>query len=320
MHTIIIRWVALAGLLTLSALSLAADRELQPSDLEPRDFQGYVETRANDGTTFNLYMDIRGQLSHWNEGHDDGATRIGYTPTVVFEAGYNGSAHQWAFAQTALSEHTLTVSYSRAGQGSSQPSPDPRTFVNQMRELYTALQNAEVPGPYLFVGHSSGGLKARVFADEYPQQVAGMVFVDASHENQGQLLMNYLTDEALAMLPAPHFVGDESLQTLLAESAYVRTQVDDARLGELPLTVLSSNNLGYLDIRDGAQALAEQQWVSLQQELATLSDYSRMKVDWSGRAGHYLHLEKPHWTTSAIINTLYHPRALAQAKGVLVQP
>lgn len=320
MHTITTRWVTLAGLLSLSALSLAEDRELQPNDLEPRDFQGYVETQTTGGDTFNLYMDIRGQLSYWNEGSDDDSTRIGYTPTVVFEAGYNGSAHQWAFAQTALSEHTLTVSYSRAGQGSSQPSTAPRTFVNQMSELYTALRNANVPGPYLFVGHSSGGLKARVFADEYPQQVAGMVFVDASHENQGQLLMDYLTDQALAMLPAPHFVGDESLQRLFAESAYVRDQVDDARLRELPLTVLSSTNLDYLDLREGSRALAEQQWVSLQQELAALSDYSQMKVDWSGRAGHYLHLDKPHWTTSAIINTLYHPQSLAQAKGVLPQP
>lgn len=320
MHTIITRWITLAGLMCLSALSLADERELQPSDLEPRDYQGYVETQATDGTTFNLYMDIRGQLSHWQEGRVGGVTRIGYTPTVIFEAGYNGTAHQWAFAQAALAEHTLTVSYSRAGLGSSQHSPDPRTFVNQMSELYTALQNAQVPGPYLFVGHSSGGLKARVFADEYPQQVAGMVFVDSSHENQGQLLLSHLTDQALAMLPAPHFVGDESLQTLFAESAYVRDQVDDARLRELPLTVLSSTNLGYLDFKEGSQALAEEQWVSLQQELAALSDYSQIKVDWSGRAGHYLHLEKPHWTTSAIINTLYHPQSLAQAKAVLVQP
>lgn len=310
-------FLALLALL-FSTTAHGDPRALQPEDLQPRDYQGYVETHGVDSSdSFNLYFDIRGQTRYWGEGSEEGAEKIGYTPTIVFESGYNGSAPEWSFFQTALSEHTLTVSYSRAGQGSSEPSPDPRTFVNQMAELHTALQNADILGPYIFVAHSSGGLKARVFADEYPEDVAGIVFVDASHEDQGDLLMNYLKPEALAMLPGPHFIGDESLDTLFVESAYVKNAVDDSVLRDLPVAVLASTNHSYLDLRDGTRDLVEQEWLEMQRDLAALSDYSTFEVDWSGRAGHYLHLEKPNWTNGAIIRTLYHQQALGRAKGLL---
>ena len=43
---------------------------------------------------------------------------------------------------------------------------------------------ANVPGPYILVGHSAGGEYIRAFARQYPSEVLGMVFVDSSYESE----------------------------------------------------------------------------------------------------------------------------------------
>jgi pimeloyl-ACP methyl ester carboxylesterase len=50
-----------------------------------------------------------------------------------------------------------------------------------VHELHTLLTNTGIAGPYVLVGHSFGGLYTRVYANQYPDEVAGMVLVDASH-------------------------------------------------------------------------------------------------------------------------------------------
>ncbi len=51
-----------------------------------------------------------------------------------------------------------------------------------MDELHTLLSRAGVPGPYLLVGHSYGGLLASLYTHQHPDEVAGMVLVDGAHE------------------------------------------------------------------------------------------------------------------------------------------
>src|SRR5262249_13407844 len=72
----------------------------------------------------------------------------------------------------------------RAGYGLSEPGPAPRTARQIASELHTLLQNANIPGPYVLVGHSIGGLNIRMFTELYPDEVAGLVFVYSSSENQ----------------------------------------------------------------------------------------------------------------------------------------
>ena len=62
------------------------------------------------------------------------------------------------------------------------PSPHPLTISSVAEELHTLLVNANVPGPYVMVGHSLSGLIVRVFTHNYPEDVAGMVLVDSTHE------------------------------------------------------------------------------------------------------------------------------------------
>lgn len=102
-------------------------------------------------------------------------------PTVVIIPGAGDSSYSWTAVQRELATLTRVVVYDRAGLGSSDPGPAPDP-IRSLAELETLLTSSGVPGPYILVGHSLGGLLARMYAMRYPDQVAGMVFVDSTHE------------------------------------------------------------------------------------------------------------------------------------------
>jgi pimeloyl-ACP methyl ester carboxylesterase len=106
------------------------------------------------------------------------------SPTVVMEAGLTEPSLMWALVQPQVSTSTRVCVYDRAGLGWSDVSPKPRTAELMVEELHTLLQNANVAGPYVLVGHSTGGMLVRLYAHSYPAEVVGMVLVDAQHEDQ----------------------------------------------------------------------------------------------------------------------------------------
>jgi pimeloyl-ACP methyl ester carboxylesterase len=105
------------------------------------------------------------------------------SPTVILEAGGGGNVLHWMLVQPAIAQSTRVCAYDRAGLGWSEPGPLPRTPQRIVRELHTLLTNARIPGPYILVGHSIGGKYVRLYSSQYPQDVAGLVLVDARHED-----------------------------------------------------------------------------------------------------------------------------------------
>jgi len=106
------------------------------------------------------------------------------TPAVVLETGLGGMSSAWAWIQPETAKFCRVVSYDRAGLGWSEADTTPRTAQLAVRRLRTILKRSHVSPPYVLVGHSMGGLLIRVFADRYPDEVAGVVLVDASHPDQ----------------------------------------------------------------------------------------------------------------------------------------
>ena len=104
------------------------------------------------------------------------------SPAVVFDTGGGGSLKLWGQVPSEVSRFARTVAYDRAGNGMSDKSITPRDARHISAELHMALRNANVPPPYILVGHSVGGLYARVFAGTYPDEVAGLVLVDPTQE------------------------------------------------------------------------------------------------------------------------------------------
>ena len=104
------------------------------------------------------------------------------SPTVVLEAAAPGWSLYWSLVQPEVARVTRVCAYDRAGIGWSEPGPLPRTGQRMAIELHILLDRAGVSGPYVLVGHSLGGLIMRLYRQNHPGEIAGMVLVDAGHE------------------------------------------------------------------------------------------------------------------------------------------
>jgi pimeloyl-ACP methyl ester carboxylesterase len=151
------------------------------------------------------------------------------SPTVVLDAGSPDTHATWRSVQPQIARQTRVCAYDRAGLGRSAPPPrGHRTPRTQVRELRLMLSAAKIPGPYVIVGHSWGGLLARLFAHVYPAQTAGVVLVDAT-------TFPYLTPARARRLR--HKTNREGIDiaAAVAQSDAIKS------LGHRPLVVLGSN-------------------------------------------------------------------------------
>jgi alpha/beta hydrolase fold len=188
--------------------------------------------------------------------------------TVVLEAGLGSGPFVWSGTQQALAAATRVCMYARAGMAPSDNRPRGTATKEGLSagfmagETYKLLQAAGIPGPYVLVGHSYGGMLVRLFAFAHPDQVAGVVLVDSSsaHQFEGEWL-----------------AGDNDWfdgPTLVNRVASA-TELDAiTSLGSIPLVVLTQSEL----TGDFGRA-----WAQFQDELATLSTNSlHMVADPSG--------------------------------------
>jgi pimeloyl-ACP methyl ester carboxylesterase len=121
-------------------------------------------------------VDIGGYRLHlWCTG--DGA------PAVILDAGLGGTSTGWGFVQPEVARFTRVCSYDRAGMGYSDPGPSPRTARRIASELAELLARGGITGPVVLAGESIAGFNVRVFASDHPERTAGLVLVDASHED-----------------------------------------------------------------------------------------------------------------------------------------
>lgn len=250
-------------------------------------------------------------------------------PTVVLEAGMGGWSNDWMRVQPGLAEVTTVCSYDRAGFGWSEPSGQPLTAASLTAELHTLLQRAEVPGPFVLVGHSLGGLLVQHYAATYPAETAGMVLVDSTHERQlrliaeltgndpapdntlqytglmlspfgiTRLVMPYIDDptilpEADAVKRA-FKVKPAALWAEIGERKALSALLDEVaaspvQLGDIPLVVQSRDQFSLPEEREF--------WVGLQQELAARS--ARGKQVTIGHSGHYIHYDQPEAVVGAV--------------------
>src|SRR5947207_14835158 len=102
----------------------------------------------------------------------------GSGPAVLLEAGAGAFSIDWYLVQTQVAQFAKVCSYDRAGHAWSELGPRPRTKKQAVYDLHRLLLKADVPPPYVLVGHSLGGVLVRVYANQYPDEVAGLVLVD----------------------------------------------------------------------------------------------------------------------------------------------
>jgi pimeloyl-ACP methyl ester carboxylesterase len=180
---------------------------------------GYIYeplAEAADAKTYpppGQLVDVGGYRLHIN------CTGTG-SPTVVIEAGLGDWSTSWGgYVQPEVAKTTRVCVYDRAGMGWSEAGPLPRDAAQSAKELHTLLQNANIPGPYVMVGHSLGGLIARVFVHDYASEVAGVVLIESM--NPRQFTQSQTEAQSQANTQSQPF----SLQAALARFGVVRLLV-----------------------------------------------------------------------------------------------
>lgn len=108
--------------------------------------------------------------------------------TVVFDAPSGEAGWSWFAVQPAVAKQTRACVYDRAGLGFSDPSDRPGTSANAVDDLHQLLLKAAIAPPYLMVGNSYGGANVQLYAYRFPQQVTGLVLVEAQHEDESARL------------------------------------------------------------------------------------------------------------------------------------
>jgi pimeloyl-ACP methyl ester carboxylesterase len=136
-------------------------------------------------------------------------------PAVILEAGAGSFSVEWSLVQPLVDDFAFVCSYDRAGLGWSDLGPHPRTLKQVVWELRTLLEMAEVPPPYLLVGHSAGGILARLYAFTYPSDVVGLVLEESGYESGVRVFQNgqlvRLVDTATGR-PVPPVRSSDPLQ------------------------------------------------------------------------------------------------------------
>jgi len=264
-------------------------------------------------------VDVGGHSLHIN------CTGTG-SPTVVIEAGLGDWSTTWgAVVQPEVAKTTRVCTYDRAGLGWSEAAPVPADAAQYAKELHTLLQNANVPRPYVMVGHSLGGFIVRVFAHDYASEVSGVVLVDSMNPQQvtqapkdvqsqsnsqsqpfsfQALLARFGVARLLVKLPGiapsvgpnqeayyPLYIRPQSLQA--TDNEYQALPISAAQaaavksFGDLPLIVLTAR----LNDIPG--------WPELQNELIQLSSSSEHLF--AENSGHNVQADEPDAAVAAIL-------------------
>jgi pimeloyl-ACP methyl ester carboxylesterase len=138
-------------------------------------------------------------------------------PVVVMDAGMGSTSAVWSLVEPGVSQFARVCSYDRAGMGKSDRAPQPHTSQDIVNDLHTVLGKAGITPPYVLVGHSLGGMNARLYASEYPKEVVGMVLVDSTHEDEN--------DRMLAVLP-PEMLKKAKPEDMIIRSAEEMTSTE----------------------------------------------------------------------------------------------
>lgn len=226
------------------------------------------------------------------------------SPTVVLVSGLAETSVYWGgWIAPAVAQNTTVCAYDRAGQGWSDPPASPQDGMAVATDLHTLLDHAQIPGPYVLVGHSTGGVYARIFAARYPDQVAGMVLLDSQ---PNEALTGGLPDfpsqyniirRATALFPSlarigvfrlvNRFAGDPLPipirdEELAAISTGNLNRIQRDEFAELPMTLKEAAALTTLGDRPlivvTAAKGADAGWLPLQDKMTGLSTNSAHRV------------------------------------------
>jgi len=229
------RWVLTPVIAVLALTSIGAT-------IENIKASGDLDQYAAPGELYDvgghrLHLDCRGHGS----------------PIVVLFNGLGEVSAEWARITGPVAETTRICAYDRGGQGWSDDADSPQDGVESAEDLQSLLVAAGEHGPYVLVGHSTGGTYAMTYAARYPEQVAGLVLLDSSSPEQFTRMPAFpaqyaMMRRAYALLPTLSRLG---LGRMVPASSHLPAS-DAARV-----TAISSGPQAYRNQRDEVSIIPE---------------------------------------------------------------
>lgn len=232
------------------------------------------------------------------------------SPTVLFESGLGNGKDVWGSIFNEVSAVAHAVAYDRAGYGQSEMAHAPRDGYQLVRELRALLQAEDIKPPYVLVGHSLGGTIMKLFARTYPNEVAGVVLVDARHAEFAKRCKQKGVSKLLYQPPA--FLFALARGAMRAEMAAVPLIMRQARKAgpfpPVPLIVLAQGD----GISKWPERLSKV-WAASQRNMVKMSRLGRIKI--CEDSGHNIPRDQPDMVVTAILSVVAAARyAEARAK------
>jgi pimeloyl-ACP methyl ester carboxylesterase len=235
------------------------------------------------------------------------------SPTVVFEAGLGGNSRNWEGVITDVRRQTRACRYDRLGTGRSDAAARPHSPVDMALELGELLAASGERPPLVLVGHSLGGINARLFVQSNPSAVVGLVLVESMHEDQDQRV-GALAPEVVQQEPRPELEANrEGLTSESLNDGLAALRRGQRSLGSRPLVVLSAGLPPRAPARVDEQT-AQRMWAerrAMQAELTRLSSNSVQVI--AEHSGHAVLRDQPQLVVAATLEVV---RAVRQGQRV----
>jgi pimeloyl-ACP methyl ester carboxylesterase len=222
----------------------------------------------------------------------------GRSPTVILIPAGGRTAQDWALVQPAVSRFSRVCSYDHASHGESDKAPVALQSVDEVvDDLHKWLKASGEKAPFLLVSHSISGLYVRRFVTRFPGEVAGLVFVDSSHEEQAWRLHEL----------DPQGPGLDDMTARLGY--YVKPGERLQWQTDLPVIVLGRGMPFPRKARDGSNSstnrMTEEQfaawdrtWRGFQEDLARRSTHGEFRL--AEKSGHFIQRDQPELVVQAI--------------------
>lgn len=227
------------------------------------------------------------------------------SPAVILESGLAQPMATWGSVPSEVAKFTTVCSYDRSGIGDSDRGPGPRTSQRMADELHLLLLAARITGPYVLVGHSFGALNVRVYANKFPDDVAGLVLLDPLTEDQ--------TNRFAALLAPPLREDFLAKDINNFEKADITTSEDQVRAimvpPAVPTIVLTARFESAMDGMNSPQT--EQAWNEMQAQLA--ARFPKGKQILVKDSGHFIQQDQPDAVVKAIREVFSSTRHAANA-------
>lgn len=213
-------------------------------------------------------------------------------PVVVFESGLGNGMESWREVFEPVAGFTRAIAYDRVGYGRSESDAATRDGATIVEELRALLRSLDLTPPFVLVGHSLGGQFVEMFARLHPEEVAGVVLVDARHSEFSTRCIEQNVERCEMAWFQSLFMPAAARRELAAAAATEQQLREAPSFPDIPLRVLTATR------RPASMPRLRRVWAASQADLSRLSPQGIQDI--CHTCGHFIQYEEPERVIGAI--------------------